>query len=34
MKKTFKRDAGGLGYAKRKLCNYVFVDMETGQIWQ
>lgn len=34
MEKTFKRDTGGIRYARRKLCEYVFVDMTTGQIWQ
>lgn len=31
---TFKRDTGGLRYAKRKLCEYIFVERETGKIWQ
>lgn len=34
MEKTFKRDTGGIRYARRKLCEYIFVDMTTGQIWQ
>jgi len=29
-----ERDVKGLAYAVRNNCHYLFVDMDTGKIWQ